>query len=459
MTFRSKVLLALALTACNGGEDTDDTGLTDDTGTGEDTDTEDTDVAPEPAALDIPDAQLTSAPEEEVFTLVVHLVDANGALASDATNEVTLTGIEGSISGAGDFSGTLTRAAVGGIATFDDLSWPHPETVTFDVTATDLTGIDDEVLTFSAKPFTHLVVTQQSGDEGGDGSGPVADANGHVTVFDIAATGDVAPLNYFYSTIEAWEYPWGIGFDEATGEILVSLYDGQAVARYPLDTQGVATPTSMLTPSSTDMEGPSRITTDQYHNEIYVPTEDDAKVYVFARDAIDDATPLRVLGGDLSFDGDAVDQVAIDYANDEIFVVGYGAGEVFVFNRTDDGNVAPKRTITTSPNPFDGSAAVVFVAEHNELIVLDYDGAIYTFDPASSGAVAPTRKVAGPTTGLSGPSGLAWDPTTDELFVADQDTGTVSVFNRTDDGDVAPKRTISGTNAVFTSPSDVILAR
>ena len=87
-----------------------------------------TPVAPEPATPAAPATQLTFSAQPTsaganlaFFTdIQVQVLDASGALVTTATDAVTLS--IGTNPGTGTLSGTQTVNAVGGVATFSDLS-------------------------------------------------------------------------------------------------------------------------------------------------------------------------------------------------------------------------------------------------------------------------------------------------------------------------------------------------
>jgi hypothetical protein len=94
---------------------------------------------------------------------------------------------------------------------------------------------------------------------------------------------------------------------------------------------------------------------------------------------------------------------------------------------------------------------------HPSSMAVDLNGAIYLADlgaargqerliflaPAQSGNVAPVRTVSGPHTGLSSPTGIATDAS-EEVFVADHDSGKILVFAADADGDAPPVATLDG---------------
>lgn len=71
------------------------------------------------------------------------------------------------------------------------------------------------------------------------------------------------------------------------------------------------------------------------------------------------------------------------------------------------------------------------------------------FNPVNSGDFVAGDSVtadSGDLTGLDAPCGIYVDPVNDEIGVTNSGNGTVTIFNRTDNGNVAPKRTITGLN-------------
>jgi hypothetical protein len=83
---------------------------------------------------------------------------------------------------------------------------------------------------------------------------------------------------------------------------------------------------------------------------------------------------------------------------------------------------------------------------HDELVVMNpWAGAVLTFRGDANGEVAPIRTIQGSKTGLALSDVMVLDAVNNEYYVpAGQSMNQVQVFNRTDVGDVAPKRIIRG---------------
>lgn len=88
-----------------------------------------------------------------------------------------------------------------------------------------------------------------------------------------------------------------------------------------------------------------------------------------------------------------------------------------------------------------GSAA----AAQDELVVTNFLGnSVTVYDRTADGNSAPLRTLVGPATGLNHPMGVAQDLVHDELFVANNLGASVTVYARTANGNTAPLRMLTG---------------
>lgn len=374
-----------------------------------------------------------------LFTVEVR--DGNGdVVTDDNTTVVTIGGSTGSVYGARSFGGPLTATAVNGVATFVGNSWPLAETVTFDVTAPSLTGIDDATFVFAHQGYSKVIVTSQSDEV--------------VAVFDKTATGDVAPLRAITGGSTTFNSAWGVAYDEMADEIVVSNYGANKLDRFAFAATGDIAPVSSLVGTATTLAGPSRVFFDYVHDELWIGLEDDPAVLAFARSATGDTAPVRRITGALTTLGD-MDSAVVNYETDEVYATGYGSPyAIRVFDRTATGDVAPKRSITGAATQLSSPFELYLDNAHDELMVIDYDTGLLTFAIGATGDVAPIRQI--PVAVTTPCEGLAYDAATDEVFLACND-GSVRVFNRTDSGaSVTPKRTLTSA-ATFTSLHDIAL--
>ena len=92
--------------------------------------------------------------------ITVEIRDALNNLVTDATNNVTLAFGTDPSGGSATIGGTITVAAVGGIATFSDIEIDEVQTgYTFDFTSTGLTSATSILFDITQAPATQLVIT------------------------------------------------------------------------------------------------------------------------------------------------------------------------------------------------------------------------------------------------------------------------------------------------------------
>jgi len=165
--------------------------------------------------------------------------------------------------------------------------------------------------------------------------------------------------------------------------------------------------------------------------------------------------------------------VYIDIPNDEVIMPSNVAAAVLVFGRTQSGNTPPKRVIQGPLTHLHSPQGVAVDNKHNELIVSnDTRLSILVFERTANGNVAPVREIVGPLTGIKSPQGIVVDPLHDEIILSDEgkpgedakqlDEGVkpkpaLLVFRRTDSGNVAPIRVISGPQTGMLRPRQIQL--
>jgi hypothetical protein len=88
-----------------------------------------------------------------------------------------------------------------------------------------------------------------------------------------------------------------------------------------------------------------------------------------------------------------------------------------------------------------------------ELYVANFNGpSITVYATSAAGNTAPVRTIAGNNTGIAGPSSVTVDSVNSEFYVADFVSQSVRVFALAASGNVAPLRTISGPNSGVVQP-------
>lgn len=201
------------------------------------------------------------------------------------------------------------------------------------------------------------------------------------------------------------------------------------------------------------------VTTTALPKQVCVGAQAMQRILVFDATQSGRATPLRTLAGaatDLGFP----QGLASNLVSGELFSSLIG-GNVPVFALTASGDLSPLRVLAGAA-PGQSFHALELDGLHHELFTADYDtgGAFLTLDDATG---ARTRMVAGNFTQLGHPASLAFDVAHDELFVGQSDPAfsyqQVLVFGRTDNGNVAPRRTLGGPDNTTVGSWSVIVDR
>jgi hypothetical protein len=142
--------------------------------------------------------------------------------------------------------------------------------------------------------------------------------------------------------------------------------------------------------------------------------------------------------------------IAYDTTNDEIIAPNPLAAAVVIFRGGANGEEAPVRTLQGARTGLSRPETVAVDEKNNELFVGDPgDRRVLVFKRDADGDVQPVRAIQGPKTKLLQVVGIAVDPVRDLLVVSTYSrlqggvTGLL-IFGRTDQGDVAPRRVISG---------------
>ena len=242
-------------------------------------------------------------------------------------------------------------------------------------------------------------------------------------------------------------------------DLYVANFNGPSITVYATSAAGNTAPVRTIAGSNTGIVNPESVTVDAVNNELYVADFFGQAIRVFGLAASGNVAPLRTLGGPTSGVGQPR-MVAVDTVNNEIFVLG-GNDSFRVFPRTASGDPVPTRVVSGSSTTLSNPLSLVFDSVNNEVIVTSFDpttfpgdGRILAFARLASGNAAPLRSIVGSNTqiGAEAPT-AAVDPVNNEI-VARVNPGppflsnasALLVFSRTANGNVAPLRTLSGSN-------------
>jgi sugar lactone lactonase YvrE len=123
---------------------------------------------------------------------------------------------------------------------------------------------------------------------------------------------------------------------------------------------------------------------------------------------------------------------------------------VTIYQQTAKGNVKPIHTITGSSTGLSQPYGITVDSKHKVYIVStsggsQSTGSLTVYAAGANGNVAPIRTITGSNTGLFYPIGVALDSKA-KTYVTNSNGQSVTVFAAGANGDVAPIRTISGSN-------------
>jgi DNA-binding beta-propeller fold protein YncE len=234
----------------------------------------------------------------------------------------------------------------------------------------------------------------------------------------------------------------GIAYDEVHDEMVVPVNLAGAVLVFRAGATGEEAPIRIIQGPHTRMLRPETVNLDLRNNEIIVGEEGRNGVMFFPREANGDVAPLRTIGGPKT-GLDLVLGVAVDPTHNLLVVSNRSdskaAAGVFIFNRTDDGDVAPRAIIA---GPKSGIARIrqvevdpeqgkIFVAVKNNVESYrfavpspspwdpDKPGFIGVWDITDNGDVPPRGIIKGPASQIIWPAGVALNPSNREVYTID----------------------------------------
>jgi hypothetical protein len=177
------------------------------------------------------------------------------------------------------------------------------------------------------------------------------------------------------------------------------------------------------------------------------------QIAAFARLANGGQMPQRAIFGQASKLSRSTHDIRYVEEHDEFVVASDLAGAIMTFRGGADGQEGPIRVIQGS-NTWGETDKLAVDAIHNEIFALD-GTRIRVYPRLANGNIAPIRIIEGPDTQLKSAHSLAVDPVNDIIAVglnsnfgsrrsATAERGALLVFNRTDSGNVKPRRVIRG---------------
>ena len=208
-----------------------------------------------------------------------------------------------------------------------------------------------------------------------------------------------------------------------------------------IDTDDHPTPESKRTISGTDTQltGPDVFGMFIHNNELFITNDGTGELLVFDKTDTGNVTPKRVITGLIQPRGVVVN-------GSEIFIG--DTKEIKVFDIKDKGNAVPKRTISCEFSDISLGEIWSMVISGSELIVSD-SSKIFTFNTSDSSNVRPKRVIQHIDAPFSTAFGLAVD--NDIIYVGDG-RGRIMSFPVSANGNTEPTTTISGASTKITTP-------
>lgn len=247
----------------------------------------------------------------------------------------------------------------------------------------------------------------------------------------------------------------GIDYNAVRDEIVATNPLAAAVLVFRGGANGEEAPLRVIQGPKTKMVFPHTAIADSVNKEIIVTDAHGSRVLVYAEEANGDVAPLRVIEGPKTRLG-YVGPMAVDVERNLLVVSNRPPGGqdlgLFIYNRTDDGDVAP-RAIISGPKTGIGFPWQVQLHEGKIFVALintpyypmyslgglsvmpregvsrdtevkspwtsDILGFVGVWEITDRGDVAPRAVIKGPVSGLIHPGGLAINSKAGEVYVTD----------------------------------------
>ncbi len=233
----------------------------------------------------------------------------------------------------------------------------------------------------------------------------------------------------------------GIAYDPLHDEIIVPVHLAGAVLVFRGGAKGEEAPVRVIQGPHTGILRPETTCVDLQHGEIMVGEDVGKDVLVFSREANGDVAPLRAIRGPKT-QLDEVRGVAVDPVRNLIVVASRSKGGttgLFIFNRTDNGDVAP-RAVIAGPGTgilrirqvaVDAEQGKIFAAVKNNIESYRFEAAspspwdpnrvgfIGVWDITDNGDIPPKAIIKGPASGLIWPAGVALNSKDREIYTID----------------------------------------
>ncbi len=246
--------------------------------------------------------------------------------------------------------------------------------------------------------------------------------NAAVNVYDMDASfpGSDTPKRTITGPLTLLNRPAGVAVDALHQELYVAndVSGASSITVYDLGANGNVAPLRTLQGALTGIDGPVGLAVDTVNDELFVvnyKTANGGSITVFPRAASGNVAPSRTLQGGSTLLQDPQGMV-LDLAHDEFYVANSRfstalAGDVLVFARTASGNTAPTRQIIGPSTGLCTPIGAFLDATHDELVVANSHfgsnacaQSVTTYPRTATGDAAPSRLIGpGPVSALNHP--------------------------------------------------------
>ena len=244
-----------------------------------------------------------------------------------------------------------------------------------------------------------------------------------------------------------------MAYNPIRDEIVIPQFYAQAIMTYRGGANGDEAPIRVIRGPDTQITTPARLGLDPIHKEVFVPLGNE--VLVFPSDAEGNVAPIRILKGPDTLLG--ADALTIDPVHDLLIVSGPrrggrgeggggggdgdgeeggGRGQILIFNRTDSGNVKP-RSVIFGPKSQLARTGLITVYPPREFILVGVPSSersspnnfVGVWSEHDNGDVPPRWTIGGPNAILRQVRGIALDPKNKNVIVSDKYVNAVLTYH------------------------------
>jgi len=258
-------------------------------------------------------------------------------------------------------------------------------------------------------------------------------AHPQIAAFARLANGAQSPARRIYGqTSNLSRTMHDIRYNSVDDEILVPNPFSNAILIFRGAADGQEAPVRVIQGPNTELNAPDRLDIDTVHREIFVPAR--GSVLVFPLDGNGDVKPKRVVRGpDTQLEGTSI---AVDPLHDLFATTGRDRS-ILVFDRMANGNAKPLHVIR-GPNTQIDRINQMAIYPQGKLLVVAMPGVQGSVEPPrvfvgmwsldDDGDVAPKWTITGKQTGLKKPFAVALNPEHKEIYVTDMRLNGVMTF-------------------------------